>query len=292
MCVGNVVGKLTIRYFRSMYPSPNILSEVLAGFQGPSFEHLWGTLQVDDAPADGISPAAPGTVGGGAPTPSPQVSAPKSHLIIGDSMVRRAGLRAAGPEWHVETFVPALRTWASLCPVIGGVLRRWVEACRSEGRIPWAVTIWLGGNDVYPRRGPPEPLSAVSRARIRDAVKEAAACATFGVTVLGPVPRPSRDPAVTWEATAAFRNLDRPLCALVRDELADQPVTYVAVGKAACIRRARRRSRGEGGARRNRLSDYFVDPSLYVRDLVHLNADGYRAVGDRFPEGVVVGAAE
>ena len=108
-------------------------------------------------------------------------------------------------------------------------------------------------------------------------MEEAARHAASGVTVLGPVPRPSRDPAATWEAMAAFQ-LDRSLCALVRDELADQPVTYVALGKTLCTRRARPRSGGHGGgARRNRPSDYLVDPSLYVRDMVHLNPAGYRA---------------
>ena len=67
------------------------------------------------------------------------------------------------------------------------------------------------GHDIYSRRVPPEPLFAVGRTRIRDAVEEAARCATSGVTVLGPVPRQSRDPAATWETTAAFQNLDRPL---------------------------------------------------------------------------------
>ncbi|KAF0310916.1 hypothetical protein FJT64_018225 [Amphibalanus amphitrite] len=111
----------------------------------------------------------------------------------------------------------------------------------------------------------------MDRTQIGNAVEMAARCATSGVTILGPVPRPRHDPATTWETTAAFRTLDRSLCALVRDELAVQPVTYTALGKATCIRRARRRSGGsEGGTGlgRNRRSDYLVDASLYERDLI------------------------
>ena len=108
------------------------------------------------------------------------------------------------------------------------------EACAREGTIPWLIVIWLGSNDVYPRSAPSRDLTAETLATIGDKLGRAARRAMDGVTLLGPLPRPSHDGDAIWEETAAFR-LDSALRSLVRERLGATGA-FVQCGRIVCRR--------------------------------------------------------
>ena len=211
-------------------------------------------------------------------------------LIIGDSFVRRAAFRPQVGDWEIATWVPSSsvgKTWRG-CLDSGALMRvagAWAGETRRRGREPAAVAIWLGGNDVYPLRALPGPLSGALWAAVRDAV------ATIGeevapVTMIGPTPRPSRDAPrlrhaveggavaeAKWESTAAFQYLDRPVHRWLGGE--DRlRVRHLSVGKWVLERR--RESR--------KVSAYMLSRAALANfddDGVHLSPAGYEKLAGR-----------
>ena len=224
---------------------------------------------------------------GGSPIPSPvdHPVRPLGHtvrpgaLIIGDSLVRHAGFAADADNWRVAVWVPPAnigKHWAG-CLSSGAlmdVVRTWASTTEVY---PAAVALWLGGNDVYPRNGPPRTMSHELWSSVTAQVAEVAALAP--VTLVGPIPRPARDGLVAergmikWEETAAF-DLERKMVRWSREQ--NRSVSVACVGR--CLTERHRRGRES-----NYLITSAVAAEFYQSDGIHLTAAGYRKVAARLP---------
>ena len=210
----------------------------------------------------------------------------RAGMVIGDSFVRRATFHPQVADWEVTTWVPTAsigKTWDG-CLRSGALIQAakgWAETTRQRGMEPAAVTIWLGGNDIYPLGAPPGPLSSALWTSVRKttiAISEEVA----PVIMVGPTPRPSRDAPLLrvgeddstmetkWEATAAFRCLDRPVNRWLSDLKSDR-LRHLSVGK--CVLERQRETR--------KVSAYMLSRAALVnfdRDGIHLSPAGYRKV--------------
>ena len=222
------------------------------------------------APGAGPADGAPGT----GPTDDALVVAPSGGmpgvgpagpavLLIGDSMLRRAGFRCDPPRRLSTLAVPGytLSRWVRTGST---EVRRWLGRV-GEGRPD--VILWLGGNDVYPR-GPSYCPSTVVRTlhRLQEIIVDLQGLGCT-VTLLGTTPRPVRDRHRTWEQTPAYW-LERALRDLDRSTGAQ----FVPLGRRLCKR---------SGTGRNRT--HWPSEMYFEHDGVHLNNVGYHQLLPALP---------
>lgn len=139
---------------------------------------------------------------------------PRMHLVVGDSIARRAGLGSRFPGDRMLSRARSSETWGSLLDQISYDLRAWQIAAEAEGLTPGAIIIWLTGNDVY---GPISHLRSFDDEKLleigRLARRVIGSCgeAAREVIVLGPLPRTAGElgPAI-WQETASYK-LERTL---------------------------------------------------------------------------------
>ena len=199
-------------------------------------------------------------------------------LIIGDSVVRHAGFAADAGNWRVTVWVPPAnigKHWAGC--LSSGALIDVVRTWANTKVYPAAVALWLGGNDVYPRNGPPRTMNHELWSSVTAQVGEVAAIAP--VTLVGPTPRPARDGlaaecgTIKWESTAAF-DPERKMVRWARER--NHSVSVACVGRCLTERR-----------RRGRESDYLITSAAaaeyFQSDGIHLTAAGYRKIASRLP---------
>lgn len=256
---------------------PNPLSREIRRGSGPDVS---GRL----SPAEG-SGGTPRPMPAGGPTRTLGLSPPRrSGLIIGDSLVRHAQFATEAHGWQVDTWVPCAeigKNWRG-CTDTGALLsvvRAWAD---TSDPCPSGVALWMGGNDVYPRRAPPGPMGADLWSAVTTTV--AAIAAIVPVFWVGPTPRPSRDRptddreptgGVSWEETEAFR-LERDMVRWAREQRTTR-VTVVSVGR--CVTERTRHSKNK--------STYSLTDSaaskFFMTDGVHLSAAGYARISHRLP---------
>ena len=192
-------------------------------------------------------------------------------LIIGDSMVRRAGFMTH-PPYYITVAARGGLSWRRDLDWIRRRTQEWTKTARAEGRRLGPVLIWAGGNDVYPdprdgRRGTPD-IARVG-ALLSELTTEIS-----DITLIGPTPRPAHDENLPWNLTPAFF-LERQMLALRNS---DRGVAVLSVGRRLCQWR-NGRDRG-----------YFVyATALFARDGVHLSSAGYARLGARLPSWLDVG---
>ena len=253
----------------------------------------------------GVSPLSRTVVGGGGSasmafrTGGSGVGPPlRAGLLVGDSFARRAGFLPRVGEWEVTVWVPSAqvgKTWAG-CVRSGALARKveeWSEAARRRGLQPAGVAVWLGGNDVYPLGAAPDRLDGAVWRQLKATVTSLARDVA-PVTLLGPTPRPRRDAPLLWsrrgadgsppraalvgegeaqwEATAAFKHLDRPVARWLGEPFErDMRIKHVSVGR--CVLERRRQGR--------KVSAYVLSRAAllhYDDDGVHLSPAGYERV--------------
>ena len=199
------------------------------------------------------------------PEPAP-VRQPRLHLLVGDSIARRArfGTRS---EDQVLNRAAKGETWTSLENAIDLRLSCWQTAAAASGMTMGSVLIWLTGNDVYNRF---TLLSSFDRDRLgtvgatAQAVIRRFGAAAEEVLVLGPLPRLAGElVGVTWETTAAY-HLERTLCKL--DLQANCRI--VPLGRSLTRKMGRKR-RGLKGTEQ-----------WYKEDGIHLSAEGYHKIAE------------
>ena len=205
---------------------------------------------VADVGGSGGTPEA----SGGAPEAGPSGSA---VLFIGDSMLSRADFRCDPPR----------RLWTRAIP--GGTLRRWLKTGTAEvrrwlshldegGRDDCQVILWLGGNDVYPRKGGFDAGTVAPTLNLLRQVVVDLQSLGCRVTLLGTTPRFLFDKKKIWEETKAYW-MERALCELAHSTGA----SFLPLGRRLCARKGKKRQ-------------YYLQEEYFAGDEVHINAEGYR----------------
>ena len=199
------------------------------------------------------------------------------HLLIGDSIASRSGLRTWSSGDQILNRARGGATWASLEETLTTNLQAWqVEAAASGARLGTAI-IWENGNELYSRytlkasfsEADLEAVRRIAKRVLNELIRRAE-----GVLILGPLPRPGGELLGTeWSHTAAYR-LERTLLTLADDDR----VKMAALGRRL-TRRMGRRGQGIWG-----VEQWFTDG-------VHLSPSGYAKVADAttFPSWLCLG---
>ena len=183
-------------------------------------------------------------------------------LVIGDSMVRRAGF-VARPPYHLTVAGRGGLTWRQGQSWVRRRIAEWRAASRAEGRYPDTLIIWAGGNDAY-GGGRDRPADVGAMAKLATDLAEIVPA----IILVGPTPRPATDNNRPWNETPAF-SFEQQMLAL-RDE--QRGIRVVGVGRQVC-------------QFRNKPRGYYVYGNRhFARDGVHLNGSGYVRVLARPPE--------
>ena len=189
-----------------------------------------------------------------------------AHLLIGDSIARRSGLR---PRSSVDRMLNRARggaTWASLEDSLTVDVQAWQVAATASGARLGTAVIWENGNELYSRYTLTTSFSETDLATVRQTathvVKKLLEQAE-DVLLLGPLPRPQGELLGTdWSHTAAYK-LERTLLTLAKDDR----VRVAALGRRL-TRRMGRHGQGIWG-----VEQWFTDG-------VHLSQSGYAKVAD------------
>ncbi|XP_043203813.1 ras-responsive element-binding protein 1-like isoform X1 [Amphibalanus amphitrite] len=222
------------------------------------------------AAATAAPPVLPSPVGARAPESPPDVVA---ALVVGDSMVRRAGFEAC-PPYHLTVAARDGLAWTRGLVWLHEQIMTWAEAARAAGRRLGPVLIWVGGNDVYPGpggiRGSPEGVTQKISLLLTDL-----AGIIPDVTLVGPTPRPANDEGLLWNKTPAFL-LERQMLSL-RD--GGRGPAVLSVGRRLC--------RWRNGPTRGH---YVHSTAFYNPDGVHLTGAGYGRLAPRLPAWLRTGS--
>lgn len=114
------------------------------------------------------------------------------HLLLGDSIARDSGLKAADAADEVLHRALGGATWASTLRRLPEDLAAWRSAAATFGMDLGQAIVWLSGNDVYSRltglsnkdRSHLENVMSLAQRVVRELQKN-----TPDVTILGPLPR-------------------------------------------------------------------------------------------------------
>ena len=191
------------------------------------------------------------------------------HLILGDSVAKRADFSASSGEDRVLNRARGGATWASLLGEVNQAITSWQTAAAAIGRTTGKIVVWLTGNDVYSKlSGLPRYSDASLKEIARQACLVLQRLRVAGeVVVLGPLPRLAGElRGCTWNSTAAYR-LERTLLRGGPGELA----TVVPLGRYLARKMGKRRSGMKG-----------CEP-WYGEDGVHLTAAGYTRLAGAGP---------
>ena len=144
---------------------------------------------------------------------------PRLHLIMGDSVARRAWFRANVLEDRLLNLSTGGATWRTLSLRLRGDLEKWSAAAAASGRARGCILIWLSGNDAYSRVSGLATKDLVHLQAVQNDVRDVLRGIREGgfteeVVILGPIPRPAADLiGGTWESTGAY-HLERALLKL------------------------------------------------------------------------------
>ena len=203
---------------------------------------------------------------------------PRLHLLVGDSVARRASLGSRFAGDQVLNRARGGETWSSLMQHLDTTVVSWQTVAAAEQLLPGTLIIWLTGNEAYSRLS---WLSNFDR-ELLDTVGRTATAVIFKsrrlaeeVLVLGPLPRLAGEIAeASWESTAAF-HLERTLLKL------EVKFQFITLGRALTRKMGRNRH-GLRGCE-----------TWFHTDGVHLSAAGYMKLADAaaLPVWLVLGAA-
>ena len=183
------------------------------------------------------------------------------HLLLGDSIAKRADFTTSSPGDGVLNRARGGATWASLLNEINGSLVSWETAAAASGMRTGKVIIWLTGNDVYSK------LSGMPRFSDSTLLEIAGTASTVinrigdraEVIILGPLPRLAGElRGTTWNGTAAYR-LERTLLRKGPGSSA----TVIPLGRLLTRKMGRKRNGMMG-----------CEPWFHS-DGVHLSGEGY-----------------
>ena len=88
----------------------------------------------------------------GRPSGLPVVRQGRLHLLLGDSIAKRAEFSTANPGDRVLNRARSSAKWSSVEERIERDITSWLTAAAASGLRPGKVVLWLTGNDVY-RKG-------------------------------------------------------------------------------------------------------------------------------------------
>ena len=236
-------------------------------------------LEISDAEAAGWfeKQGPPGSEAGRRLTLANRDRRPRLHLLIGDSVARRADLCSRFSGDGVMNRARGGNSWTNVLSHMDTDVTAWQTAAAAEGRITGSIIIWMSGNDVYSRLSRmanfiDHQLATVGRTA-RAAVRQLRHQAD-SVVVLGPLPRPAGEVAEeSWEATAAD-HLERTL---KKEDLGDG-VVFVPLGRTL----TRKMGRNRHGLKN--IEAWFAE------DGIHLTPEGYAKVADA--RTLMVGAGQ
>ncbi|KAF0305483.1 hypothetical protein FJT64_022861 [Amphibalanus amphitrite] len=135
------------------------------------------------------------------------------HLILGDSVAKRAEFSAGSGEDRILNRAPGGATWASLLSEVDQAVTSWQTAAAAIDKATGMIVVWLTGNDIYSKlSGLPRYSDASLKEIARQACLVLQRLRVVGeVIVLGPLPRLAGElRGCTWNSTAAYR-LERTL---------------------------------------------------------------------------------
>ena len=217
----------------------------------------------------------------GRPSGLPAVRQGRLHLLLGDSIARRAEFSTTVPGDQILNRARGSATWASVKERLERDITSWLTAAAASGLRPGKAILWLTGNDVYRKgsglKGYTED-SLRETGRVARAVVQRLRAHTGEVIILGPLPRLKGE--VTgglWNSTAAYK-LERTLLRNGPGNLA----TLVTLGRLLTRKIGRKRN-GLLGCER-----------WFHHDRVHLSREGYAklAGAEAFPDWLVMKAKE
>ena len=186
---------------------------------------------------------------------------PKLHVLLGDSIARRSGMRSRVAQDGIYNGARRSATWGSLKKDWPEILQEWQRRADREGKIKGDAIIWLTGNDVYNKETSLPSYTQDSLERIGEVAREVVESVLMeadNVTVLGPLPRLSCDLiGLHWQVSAAY-HLERKLLHRLPAQ-----ATFVTLGRQLTRKLAGRHS--------------FTPRCLgwYRGDRTHLSAAGY-----------------
>ncbi|KAF0294530.1 hypothetical protein FJT64_007817 [Amphibalanus amphitrite] len=189
------------------------------------------------------------------------------HLVLGDSIARRATISSRLPDDLVLNRAKGGETWRSLLERLETEVAAWQTAATAANLLPGIVVLWLTGNEVYSRLS---LLASFDKALLTTVGRTAAAViarlkSADQVIVLGPLPRLAGEMhGVTWEYTAAY-HLERTLVKL------DTEAKIVPLGRAL-TRKISKNRHGLKGCE-----------GWYLPDGIHLSPEGYQKLADIVP---------
>ena len=226
---------------------------------GPS--GVWDAAQAGDAERKANPPESAPAPALAGPLP-PLETRDAAVLIIGDSMVRRAGFVAAAP-YRLTVEGRGGLTWRRGQAWVNRQVARWRATARTEGLRLDTVLVWAGGNDAYGTGGG-QPVGIGPMAEL---VAELVGV-VGSIILMGPTPRPATDKnSKAWNQTPAFL-YEQDMLKLRSEE---RGVRVATVGRQLC-------------QFRNNPRGYYVNKDKYFhRDGVHLNSAGYTRILARLP---------
>ena len=252
--------------------SPLTVSFRVQTAAGDATGSVGGADDLEAAPVCMFAPGAaaaaaaeePGSVDGG---DDPGVASGRPlPLVLGDSIARDA-------PWREEVLCLAEggNNWARQLKNLTRDLGRWDDTAKEEDRPKGTILLWLGSNDVYPRRGqrmttPTATVHEVLGSLLRDPAQD--------VIVIGPLPR-GRDRGDPWQQTKACwleRNLKRTVGEYDRCQFfkPGHRLTHSMskVGRVV----------GEGAQIGGRFVPWFQT------DRVHITPEGYNKIRNLLPQ--------
>ena len=190
---------------------------------------------------------------------------PRLHLVVGDSIARRANIGSRFKGDRIFCRANGGETWASLSKIMEHTLTAWQTAAAPEGLLPGNIIIWLTGNDVYSRRSLMSNFDAASLEEVGRTARSVIACfqqQADEVLVLGPLARLAGEATgITWEFTAAY-HLERTIHKL------ECKCKFIPLGRALTRKVSKNRHGLKG------CEDW------YRPDGVHLPPAGYAKLAD------------
>ena len=204
---------------------------------------------------------------------------PKLHLLLGDSIARRAMISSRLPNDGIYSRARGGETWDGVKSHLTADINAWEIAAAAEGLSKGLIIVWLTGNDAY------SPLSYLAdwnddrklalKAKIGPITRSLERHTPYGVLVLGPLPRMAGEVAGDrWEETAAYK-LERTT---MKSNLGRR-TRVVPLGRALTTKMSKK-NHGMLG-----VEKYFCE------DGVHLSRAGYGRLQDSVPVWLRLGAA-
>lgn len=204
---------------------------------------------------------------------------PKIHLLLGDSIARRAKITSKLPNDVIFSRARSSEKWDDLRSNLTADITAWETAAAAEGLPKGLIIVWLTGNDVYSKlthlaSWDDDRLLAL-REKIGPITRLLERHTPDGVLILGPLPRIAGEVAGDiWEKTAAYK-LERTT---MKSNLGRR-TRVIPLGRAITVKMSKK-NHGMLG-----VEKYFR------QDGVHLSRAGYIRLQDSVPIWLRLGAA-